>query len=95
MKKLNLSNWQIIKNDFPKLINNFHDTFLTEDLFQIQQKDYIIDAGWYGHKNCFTTYLIYKCDWENPLIRIESNSMLDCLNTINLIIEYTKKQINK
>jgi len=91
METLNLINWQIIRNEFPELINNFHETFLTEDMFQIQQNDYIIDAGWYGNENGFITYLIYNYNWENPIIRIRSNSVEDCLSVINLIIEYLKK----
>ena len=90
MKEINLSNWQVIKNDFPELINNFHDTFLSEDLFQIEQNDYIIDTGWYAHSNSFGTYLIYKYDWENPLIHIVNHSISDCLNAINLIIKYVE-----
>jgi len=88
MENFKLNNWRIIKDDISELADNCSEKFLTEDLFQIQQNDYTIDAGWYGCKNGFITYLIYKYDWENPLIRIESNSISNCLNAINLIKKY-------
>ncbi|MDP4203557.1 MAG: hypothetical protein Q8861_12755 [Bacteroidota bacterium] len=80
--------WLILKSELLEFENNFDDSLLTEDLFQIRRDDFIIDSGWYQSQNAFITYLILKSSWEEPIVKIRSFNIDECLNAIRLVILY-------
>ena len=87
--------WRIDKSDIFELENNFDVSLLTEDMFQIRQKGYIIDSGWYQVQNAFITYLIIESNWEYPIAKIESTNLQDCYDAIQLIASYADKLIGQ
>lgn len=94
MGNLNIpQNWLILKSEIFEIENNSDKSLLTEDLFQIEREDYIIDSGWYQSQNAFITYLILKSNWEDPIIRIKSSNIFECLNAIRLVILYADNQL--
>lgn len=94
MKRINLSKeWKAIKLDILEFENDIDESLLTEDLFQIRNKEYIIDSGWYSTLNSFITYLIFDSNWSDPVITVKSGNVFDCINAIQLVIYYADKLI--
>ena len=86
-----LKGWNILKADILELEGDFEDTLLTEDMFQIENGNHIIDSGWYSAQNAFITHLIYMHDWENPVVKFVSSSLRNCIHAIELTVTYANK----
>lgn len=82
-----LKNWKIIKDELSDSIT-FDEALLTEDIFQAKKDDYVIDFGWYEGIEKFITLLVIKNNWENPIIRIQSDSYEQGLLSINLCVDF-------
>lgn len=96
MKRVDFSKeWKIIKLDILEFENDIDESLLTEDMFQIRNKKYLVDAGWYQTQNSFITYLIFDSNWTDPIITIKSKNIFECLNAIQLMIYYTDKLIGE
>jgi hypothetical protein len=77
-------NWSIIKNDL------FENEYLSEDIFQIQKNNYVIDIGWYEGPNLFYIYLIKDFEWEHPLVKISAYCREQCFVALEFCINYEK-----
>lgn len=81
--------WKLVKDDITSLLDkeDISDT-LTEDMFQAEFNNLIIDSGWYI--NTFISVLIIDNDWENPLIKIYSSNLKDTFIAIKTIEYYCR-----
>lgn len=51
---------------------------LTEDMLQVEFGDeLVLDVGWYSAIDKFIVYVIKNCDWEKPVLKIQSDSYVD------------------
>lgn len=51
---------------------------LQQDMLQVRYDLYLIDVGWYPSLNTkgrFVIYLIYNCDWDEPIQVIEAKNL--------------------
>jgi len=83
--------WENIKLDILQFENNIDDTLLTEDMFQIKRNEYIVDSGWYSGQKTFITFLIFKSNWSDPIIKIKSNNIFECKYAIQMVINYAEQ----
>jgi len=96
MKRVDLGKeWKTTKLDILELDNEIDESLLTEDMFQISNKEYIVDSGWYTTQNSFITYLIFDSNWKDPIITIKSKNIFECLNAIQLTIYYADNLISE
>jgi len=79
-------NWNVIKNNL--FVNYYDNEFLTEDLFQIEKKNFIIDIGWYEGASLFYIYLIKDFEWDLPLIKISAYSREQCFIALEFCVNY-------
>ena len=96
--KLNLENWNIVKDDFIDLDKSLlsQKDLLYEDMFQVshEKANYTIDIGWYGgdfNSGHFTCYLIKGIDWDNPIIRKETREIKDILPIIERLRNHVEE----
>lgn len=92
-----MDNWKTVKNSLASLIGPLtaDNLNLTEDLFQATNASYAIDCGWYSNqgdaeKGFFATYLIYQCNWEQPVLRLQTYTLKDAEWSIHVFMEYCK-----
>lgn len=84
--------WQIIKDDLTDLNPNLLDeSLLTEDLLQMKQGDFIVDAGWYEGANFYIVYLIKDNIWDEPIIKICSPDLQTCYQAIEFCLSYAEE----
>lgn len=84
--------WKVIKDEL-SILNpddlNYSD--LSEDMLQLSNSIFKIDAGWYEGISSFIVYLLRNDDWENPIVKITSYNLENCRRAIQLCIEYSKE----
>lgn len=80
--------WKLVKDDITSLLKSEADIvdLLTEDMFQAESGNLIIDSGWYT--DTFISFLIKDNNWESPVIKIYSSNLKDTYIAIKSIEYY-------
>lgn len=80
--------WSIIYNEFSMSTDDINEDELLEDLLQLQNKNIMIDVGWYPEGDINGSYKIYLTDkelenpFDSPLKYLSTSSVKEVLETI-------------
>ena len=82
--------FEITKNDF--LIENSDSDYI-EDIMQVEHKEtkLVVDLGFYGCMDSkigvYTIVVIKDCDWENPVVSIDSETKEGIAIELNVLLK--------
>lgn len=64
---------------------------LQQDMLQVDYGLYTIDVGWYpslNPKGRFVIYLIYDCDWDDPIHKTEARNLAALKIGLQKMVDY-------
>lgn len=90
--KINFGSGKIIRDKFIDLEKSICDQEmeLTENMFQIEFEDYILDLGWSDEIDCsgnFKVFLVKDQNWEEPIKFFEPKTIDNLLVSINKCLD--------
>lgn len=96
-KEYNFSPGIVIFNNYDIGVDdelNNDNINLTEDMLQVEfDNELLLDVGWYPGIEKFIVYVIKYCDWEHPILKIQSNSYNDLKASLDQAMNLIRSQL--